>query len=313
MKKVVPSPDMPGEERKESKLQEFSGNDFCGEIDRSDEMKPAPTTICIPLAIWHIISCTFLTFGDKQKNARSQKIQEQLNIALVSSLFLTISIPAMLSITDLADHNWNDLERQIFGLSLCVATANFAIAVIFAVFFSLAIQECVDDAELRRFITTMGRQLRLSSVAFIAGVLTIGGFSWPYWCYVSFDFHWFMGIFFGCIVINTFVFVFYGLVVMVKALYSSKGGRTGKIVINREQLLRAIKAYLKKLSSVDLATHHDAREFILSQAKCSGLSEMTERRFRRAWREELRRQLAKEYERRSRGSDSDQPSASDSD
>ena len=187
-----------------SLVKDYHGDTFSWEIYRDDKSpsKPPPEIISILEAVIHIVTCKFLIYGDRAKDIRAQLVQEQLNIALVAALFLTISIPAMLWITELEQYGWSDTERSIFALSLCLSTANFAIAVVFAVFFSLSIQECVDDAELRRFTQEMGRYLQLSSVSFVVGVLNIGGFSWTLWCYITFSFNWFLILVISCEVVG---------------------------------------------------------------------------------------------------------------
>jgi hypothetical protein len=241
------------------KVKPYTGEYFRGEIYKVDGSLCPPTTISILGAVIDIVTCKFLIYGDRAKDIRGQLMQEQLNIALVAALFLTISIPAMLWITELEQYGWSETERAIFGLSLCTSTANFAIAVVFAIFFSLSIQECVDDPELRRFTEQMGRYLQLSSVSFVVGVINIGGFSWTAWCYITFSWNWFLILFISCIGVNTFLFVFCGLVLMIKKLYAAKEGRHGTVVIHRSELAKAVKAHLARLESIDLASLENAR------------------------------------------------------
>jgi hypothetical protein len=277
-------------------LTTFVDEQFSATIFKSIDTRPAPTEISIPGAIWDIVTCKFLVYGDQAKDIRGQLMQEQLNIALVSALFLTISIPAMLWITELEHTRWTELERSIFGLSLCLATANFAIAVIFAVFFSLSIQECVDEDELHRFTSHMGRYLQLSSVSFIIGILTLGGYSWTFWCYVTFRIDWFLGIALGCIGLNTFFIVFSGLIMMVKKLYAAKGGRGGLVILSRDQISRAIQAYLDTLAHADLADLDCMKEFVLSRTRCSAFSPQSLGRLHVEWQKALLITLKEQYE-----------------
>jgi hypothetical protein len=279
-------------------------NHFNGKIFYEGGSSPAPKTIGIIGAIWDILTCKFLVYGDTARDIRGQMVQEQLNIALVAALFLTISIPAMLWSTELYQYGWTTTQSSIFGLSLCIASANFAIAVVFAVFFLLAIQECVDDGELRRFTREMGRYMQLSSVSFVIGVVNIGGFSWTTWCYVTFESQWFWGIFIGCILLNTFVFVFSGLIIMIKKLYAAKDGRHGLLIVCRSELVKAVTAFLKSLENPDLCSFESVKEFLLQESNCSGLTEMTRLRLRSVWKLQLHIALEGEYE---------EPSSSDDD
>jgi hypothetical protein len=305
--KVYPFPDKPHQEQREriqnientdySEYQTivFKGIHFGGHI-YDDGSTPAPKTIGVVGAIRDILTCKFLVYGDTARDIRGQMIQEQLNIALVAALFLTVSIPAMLWSTELYQHGWTETESSVFGLSLCIATANFAIAVVLAVFFSLSIQECIDDAELRRFARKMGRYLQLSSVSFIAGVITIGAFTWTTWCYVTFESTWFWGIFGGCIVLNTFVAVLGGLITMIKNLYAAKEGRHGLLIVHKAELTKAVVTFLKSLPSPDLGSLESMREFLLRESCCTGLTEMTGLRLKSIWKQELQRELKEEYE-----------------
>jgi hypothetical protein len=277
---------------------------FKGKIFYEGGSTPAPKTISVLGAIWHILTCKFLIYGDTAGDIRGQMIQEQLNVALIAALFLTISIPAMLWSTELYQYGWTTTQSSIFGLSLCIASANFAIAVMFAVFFLLAIQECVDDGELRRFTSEMGRYLQLSSVSFIFGVITIGGFSWSTWCYVTFESQWFWGIFIGCIVLNTFGSTIFGLVIMIKKLYAAKDGRHGILIVYRSELVKAVTACLESLENPDLCSFESVKEFLLKESNCSGLTDMTRLRLRSVWKRQLRIALKEEYE---------EPSSSDDD
>jgi hypothetical protein len=281
-------------------VQEYRGNGFSARIftarEGTEKSGAAPEKISVPGAVWHIITCKFLTFGDSAKDIRGQLLQEQLNVALVAALFLTISIPAMLWITELEQYGWSEFQRSLFGLSLCMATANFAIAVVFSVFFSLSIQECVDDAELRRFTGLMGRYFQLSSLSFILGVITLGGFSWTLWAYVTFRFDWFLGLSITFIGFNTFLCVFGGLIVMIKKLYLAKEGRAGLVMMSRKQLSEAINVYLRKLSYHDLADIDMFQEFVLSETRTSGFAEQTSARLRTEWKKALKKALGDEFE-----------------
>jgi hypothetical protein len=314
--KVYPFADRPYQEREvikddhtldiigDLRTKAFNCDDFAGQIC-IDSTAPAPKSIGILGAIRDLITCKFLVYGDTARDIRGQMVQEQLNIALVAALFLTVSIPAMLWTTELDQYGWTETERSLLGLSLCISTANFAIAVVFAVFYSLGIQECVDDGELRRFTRRMGRCLQLSSVSFIVGVITIGGFSWTMWSYVTFASEWFWGIFIGCIVVNTFVFVFCGLINMIKNLYAAKEGRHGLLIVSRAELCKAVKSFLRRLPNPDLCSLDLVKEFLLRRSECSGLTEMTALRLKRVWKQELRRELKEEYEEPSSSDDED--------
>jgi hypothetical protein len=290
----------------DTRIKDFSCDHFAGQI-YDDGSVPAPKTIGILGAIRDIITCKFLVYGDTARDIRGQMVNEQLNIALVSALFLTVSIPAMLWSTELYQHGWTKTESSIFGLSLCIATANFAIAVVFAVFFSLGIQECIDDGELRRFTQKMGRLLQLSSVSFIVGVITIGMFSWTMWCYVTFASQWFWGIFSGCIVVNTFMAAFSGLIIMIKNLYAAKEGRHGLLIVCRAELGKAVKAHMQTLPSSNVCTLESITEFMLRESGCIGLTEITSLGLRSVWKQELRRVIQEEYEDSS--TDEDHPSS----
>jgi hypothetical protein len=303
MDEVYPSLNTDGDEaqtidnRNESvfDMKDFSCIHFAGKIFYNGSIAP-PKSISFIGAVRDIFTCQFLTYGDKAKDVRGQLVQEQLNIALVAALFMTVSIPAMLWSTELYQHGWTKTQSSIFGLSLCISTANFAIAVVLSVFFSLGIQECIDDRELQRFTQKMGRYLQLTSVSFIAGIVVIGGFSWTVWCYVTFESEWFWAILGGCIVLNTFAATCCSLVIMIKNLYAAKEGRHGLLLVPRAEIRRAVLSYFTTLPSPELGSLDSVREFILKEACCVEVTEMTGLRLKSVWDHELRRELKDEYE-----------------
>jgi len=142
----------------------------------------------------------------------------------------------------------------------------------------------------------MGRYLQLSSVSFVIGIITLGGYSWTFWCYVTFRIDWFLGMALGCIGFNTFFIVFSGLIVMVKKLYAAKGGRGGLVIVSREQISRAIQAYLDTLAHTDLADLDCMKEFVLSRTCCSAFSRQSLGRLHVEWRKALLITLKEEYE-----------------
>jgi hypothetical protein len=285
-------------------VTEYEGENFSARVFiAKGGADAAPTTISIPGAVWHIITCKFLTYGNTAKELRGQLLQEQLNIALVGALFLTIFIPMMLWITELEQYGWTEFQRSLFGLSLCLATANFALAVIYSVFFSLSIQECVDDCELRRFAGLMGRYFQLSSLSFIVGVVTLGGFSWTLWAFVTFQLDWFLGFSVSFIGFNTFLGVFSGLIVMIKKLYSAKEGRNGIIIMSRKQLSDAIRSYLNKLAYTELANLEAFKDFVLSRARALAFAEQTSARLGAEWKKAMKNELVDEFEDLEGGSD----------
>ena len=75
-------------------IKDFCCDHFAGQI-YYDGSIPAPRTIGILGAIRDIITCKFLVYGDTARDIRGQMVNEQLNIALISVLFLTVSIPAV--------------------------------------------------------------------------------------------------------------------------------------------------------------------------------------------------------------------------
>ena len=116
------------------------------------------------------------------------------------------------------------------------------------------------------------------------------------WCYVTFQLDWFLGLTLGCIGLNTFFFVFAGLIVMVKKLYAAKEGRFGFVIMSREQISMAILAYLDTLLHKDLADIENMKEFVLSHTRCSDFSQQTLRRLRVEWKKALKKVLKEEYE-----------------
>jgi hypothetical protein len=277
-------------------LRDFTGTSFSAKIFIENDSDPAPKNVSVVQAVWHLVTCKFLTYGNTARDIRAQLLQEQLNVALVSALFLTISIPAMLWITELEQYGWSEFHRSLLGVSLCMSTANFAIAVVFAVLYALAIQECVDDCELRRFTALMGRYFQLSSISFILGVIILGGFSWTMWAYVTFRFDWFLGLSITYIALNTFVCVFTGLIVMIKKLYKAKEGRCGEVIITREQLSKAITAYLGTLMHKDLADIEKFKEFVFYETHALDFSAQTRARLRTEWNKAMKDALQDEYE-----------------
>jgi hypothetical protein len=98
--------------------------------------------------LWAFFSGSWLENGFSA-NARDQLQSEQGNVALVSALFSTISIPALLDTTSLPSAGWVDWQIGVYGLLLHLANAGLILSVLCAVFLLLAINECADQGQLQ--------------------------------------------------------------------------------------------------------------------------------------------------------------------
>uniref|UniRef100_A0A7S4QAN8 Uncharacterized protein n=1 Tax=Alexandrium monilatum TaxID=311494 RepID=A0A7S4QAN8_9DINO len=212
-------------------------------LGRTKPLKSKDTSL-----LWCVVDLatgSWMRTGDHiAKSLREQLLMEQTNIAVVAALFLTVSV-GMLMLAD-KGNEWEDRwERGVFCLVLNISNLLMTVAVILSVFIMLAVNECKDEPELKRFDRLMGFLVQLPLLLFISGVAIFGSVGCGFWVYLSFEWEWFLGI-----TVPTYAASAITLIPAVlrtlQMLYRAKDDRFGTVIIAGDQVSLALKACIAR-------------------------------------------------------------------
>eukprot|EP00808_Paulinella_micropora_P007796 g40076.t1 len=149
-------------ERKEETTKVLPGLTSDGE--RRGEDTEDPTTIVRPVLRWdkamtNLATAQWLRVSDNLSDMREQFINENVNVSLVSALFVTVAHPSIYDYINLGDDGWffddykdefyPDALHDAFLFGFFLSGCFFIIGTIMGVFYAMAANECENDAKTK--------------------------------------------------------------------------------------------------------------------------------------------------------------------